>query len=350
MLWKRVLIVAAILPVVAAVGLVGGVFYYFGDVEKPIAWMQRQLAIQSVKGGPELLLEVDIDALRQRKQEVLRQDVVNLLRSRRLSFNARLTDAGVQVSAKPEDRQSILDELQREFAPRSIEIKSDSDGTIRLYLTEAGFADLARRAADQSGEVIQRRFSAVGVGVIVTAHPQPDRAGLLVQVPRSAELERLIRLATKPGELGFRLIDSSMTPEQALGGGAPRGSEVLYGRSEDGKQAYLVERRVIVSVADVMDAQPSMDTRTDEPIVTFRLRTAGTRKFAQESTNSVGRAMAIIIDSEVVSAPMIREPITGGSGQISGNFTAQSAHDLAVLLRSGELPARLKVVEVREAK
>jgi preprotein translocase subunit SecD len=138
-----------------------------------------------------------------------------------------------------------------------------------------------------------------------------------------SEADGSIRLATKPGELAFRMIESAMTPEQALAGGAPRGSEVLYGRAEDGKLAYLVERRVIVSEADLSEAQPVMDQRTNEPVVTFRLGTAGTRKFGQETANGVGRAMAIIIDNEVVSAP------------------------LAVLLRSGELPARLKVIEVR---
>jgi preprotein translocase subunit SecD len=338
------------LLVLSAVVLSVGVFYVFGGVENSIAWVQRQLAMQSVKGGPQIVLEVDLDALRQRRHELLRQDTVTLLRSRQLNASARMSDAGVEVSTKTEDRQTILGELQRELAPRSIEIKSGSDGTIRLNLTEAGLVDIARRAADQSGEIIRRRFTALGLGVIVAGHPQPDRAGLLVQMPRNVELQRLIGLATKPGELAFRMIDSAMTPEQALAGGAPRGSEVLYGRADDGKQAYLVERRVIVTEADLTDAQPVMDQRINEPVVTFRLGTAGTRKFGQETANGVGRAMAIIIDNEVVSAPLIREPITGGSGQISGNFTVQAAHDLAVLLRSGELPARLKVVEVREAK
>jgi len=347
MLKRTLIAVAALLAL--CVSLLG-VGIYFVGVEKAIAWVRHEQAMRSVKGGPQVVLEVDLDALRQRRHELLRQDTGNLLRSRQLNASARMTDAGVEVSTKPEDRQTILGELQRELAPRSIEIKSGSDGAIRLNLTEAGLADIARRAADQSGEIIRRRFTALGLGVILAGHPQPDRAGLLVQMPRNVELQRLIGLATKPGELAFRMIDSAMTPEQALAGGAPRGSEVLYGRSDDGKQAYLVERRVIVTEADLTDAQPVMDQRTNEPVVTFRLGTAGTRKFGQETANGVGRAMAIIIDNEVVSAPLIREPITGGSGQISGNFTVQAAHDLAVLLRSGELPARLKVVEVREAK
>lgn len=346
MLIKRVLIVAAVV-LASCVLLVGAGIYLFVGIENSLAWVQRQQAAQSLKGGPQLVLEVDLDALRQKRHELLRQDVVNLLRSRQLAASARMTDAGVEASTRPEDHAAILGALQAELAPKSIEVKSGSDGAIRLNLTEAGFADIARRAADQSGEIIRRRFTALGLGVNVAAHPQADRAGLMVQMPRNVELQRLIGLATKPGELSFRMIDSSMTPQQAVASGAPRGSEVLHGRAEDGKQAYLVERRVIVSEADLTEAQPIMDQRTNEPVMTFRLGTAGTRKFGQETANGVGRAMAIVIDSEVVSAPIIREPITGGSGQISGNFTVQSAHDLAVLLRSGELPARLNVTEVR---
>jgi preprotein translocase subunit SecD len=97
-------------------------------------------------------------------------------------------------------------------------------------------------------------------------------------------------------------------------------------------------------------AGPALDERTNEPIVTFRFSTAGTRKFAQATSENVGRPFAIVVDGEVVSAPVIREPITGGSGQISGNFTTRSASELAAVLRYGELPARLKVVEEHAAK
>ena len=95
---------------------------------------------------------------------------------------------------------------------------------------------------------------------------------------------------------------------------------------------------------------PRLSVRTNEPIVTFRFSTAGARKFAQATEENVGRAMAIVVDGEVLSAPIIREPILGGSGQISGDFTLHSANELAAVLRYGELPARLKVVEERAAK
>jgi preprotein translocase subunit SecD len=103
----------------------------------------------------------------------------------------------------------------------------------------------------------------------------------------------------------------------------------------------------VVSGGDLTDAQPGFDQRTNEPIVQFRFNTSGARKFAQVTQENVGKPFAIILDNEVISAPVIREPITGGSGQISGSFTVQSANDLSILLRAGALPAPLTIIEER---
>jgi len=102
-----------------------------------------------------------------------------------------------------------------------------------------------------------------------------------------------------------------------------------------------------VSGGDLTDAQPQFDPRTGEPIVSFKFNSSGARKFAQATTENVGQPFAIILDNEVISAPVIREPILGGSGQISGSFTVQSANDLAILLRAGALPAPLTIIEER---
>lgn len=110
---------------------------------------------------------------------------------------------------------------------------------------------------------------------------------------------------------------------------------------------YLIERRVVVSGEDLVDAQPGFDQRTNEPIVTFRFNTSGARRFGQATQQNVGRPFAIVLDNEVISAPVIREPILGGTGQVSGNFTVQQANDLAVLLRAGALPAPLNIIEER---
>lgn len=345
---KLVLIVAALLLSCAAAFAVIG---FVGGPRSPVLWAQRQLTILSVRGGPEILLEVDAEAVRRRGNELLRRDVVSLLRKARLTFSTRLTDAGVDILAQPDDRQTVMGQLRTEFGTsEGVVIKLADDGAVRIGFTDAGLMEGTRRAAELSRDLITARLSDLGMRVVVTVQPQQGTARLLVQMARTDDPKRLIAFATKPGELGFRMIDASMAPEKALASAPPPESEVLYGRPESGKQAYLVERRVIVSGSDLIDAQPGFDQRTNEPIVSFRFSVAGTRKFAQATAEGVGRALAIVVDGEVLSAPVIREPITGGSGQISGNFTAQSANDLAAVLRHGELPARLKVVEERAAK
>jgi preprotein translocase subunit SecD len=122
---------------------------------------------------------------------------------------------------------------------------------------------------------------------------------------------------------------------------------VLYGTKAENKQPYLIEKRVIVSGEDLTDAQPGFDQRNGEPIVSFKFNNNGARRFAQVTQENVGRPFAIVLDNEVISAPVIREPILGGSGQISGSFTVETANELAILLRAGALPATLTVIEQR---
>jgi preprotein translocase subunit SecD len=167
---------------------------------------------------------------------------------------------------------------------------------------------------------------------------------------RTEDPQRVIAFATKPGELSFRMIDISTMPEKAVASAPPPGADILYGRIEKGRLPYLVEKRAVITGRDLAGAEPAFDQRINEPIVTFRFSTAGVRKFAQATAENVGRSFAIVVDGEVVSAPIIREPITDGSGQISGNFTQQAANELAAVLRHGQLPARLKVVEEHAAK
>src|SRR5690606_36305476 len=146
--------------------------------------------------------------------------------------------------------------------------------------------------------------------------------------------------------LTFQMVDSTMPVQEAINGRPPAGSTVLYSKDEPAVP-YLIENRVIVSGENLVDAQATFDARTNEPVVSFRFDTKGATRFGRATQQNVGRLLAIILDNKVISAPQIREPILGGSGQISGNFTVQSANDLAVLLRAGALPADLTIVEER---
>ncbi|MET0677003.1 MAG: protein translocase subunit SecD, partial [Bradyrhizobium sp.] len=166
------------------------------------------------------------------------------------------------------------------------------------------------------------------------------------QVPGLQDPTRLKELLGKTAKMEFRMVDTSVSPDQAQSGRVPAESEVLMSSTAP-KVPYVIKRQILVSGGDLIDAQPGFDQRTNEPIVSFRFNSSGARKFATATSENVGVPFAIVLDNEVISAPVIREPITGGSGQISGSFTVQQANDLAILLRAGALPAPLTVVEER---
>ena len=202
-----------------------------------------------------------------------------------------------------------------------------------------------RQAVDQSIQIVERRVNELG-----TVEPLIQRQGadrILVQVPGLQDPARLKDLLGKTAKLTFRMVDQTVSPEQTQSGGVPPDSEVLRGTKKEGGELYVIEKRVVVSGEDLTDSQPGFDQRTSEPIVTFRFNNNGSRRFGQATQENVGRPFAIVLDNEVISAPVIREPIIGGSGQISGNFTVQGATDLAILLRAGALPAPLTILEER---
>src|SRR5262249_20284523 len=123
--------------------------------------------------------------------------------------------------------------------------------------------------------------------------------------------------------------------------------EIVYGSAGEGKRPFLLENRVIVAGEDLIDAQPGFHAQTNEPVVNFRFNTSGARRFGTVTQENIGRPFAIVLDNEVICAPVIRDAILGGSGQISGSFTVESANNLAILLRAGALPAKLTPIEQR---
>jgi preprotein translocase subunit SecD len=319
-------------------------------------WAQRHVVLGlDLQGGSHILLEVDTKTVRKDMLESLRDDVRRVLRDARVGYTG-LAVRGNTVEVRIRETTSFdtaLTKLRELSVPlggilggsgqRSLDI-SDADGLIRLTLTEPAVVERVRQSVEQSIQIIERRVNELG-----TVEPLIQRQGsdrILVQVPGLQDPTRLKELLGKTAKLDFRMVDVSMSPEQALQGRTPPDSEILYSTSQP-KTPYLVEKRVLVSGAELTDAQPGFDQRTSEPIVSFRFNTSGARKFAQVTQENVGKPFAIVLDNEVISAPVIREPILGGSGQISGSFTVQSANDLSILLRAGALPAPLTIIEER---
>jgi preprotein translocase subunit SecD len=321
-------------------------------------WAQRHIVLGlDLQGGSHILLQVDANDVRRQKLQSLQDDVRKLLRESRIGFVRAPLIRGnlVEVVVREADVQQALTKLRELSQPistfigaggaRTVDIENAGGGVIRLTVTEAAILERMRQVVDQSVEIIGRRVNAMGL-----VEPSIQRQGIdrvLVQVPGLGNPEELIKVIGTTAKLTFRLVDTSMTVEQALQGRPPPESEIVYGSKAENRQPYLLEKRVIVSGEELTDAQPGFDQRSGEPIVTFKFNTSGARKFAQVTQENVGRPFAIVLDEEVISAPVIREPILGGTGQISGNFTVESANNLAILLRAGALPAKLTVIEQR---
>jgi preprotein translocase subunit SecD len=320
-------------------------------------FLQRTMTLGlDLQGGSYILLEVDTKAVHTERLNAVRDDVRRVLRDARIGYsNLSAQNDVVQVRLREaKDTPEAVKKLRELSSPignifgtqsgRDIDVTEAGDNVIRLTLTEAGLNERIRQAVTQSIEIVRRRVDELG-----TVEPLIQRQGadrVLVQVPGLQDPGRLKELLGKTAQLTFRMVDTSMSAQQALETRPPAESDVLMS-SDQPPVPYLIERRVVVSGEDLVDAQPGFDQRTSEPIVSFRFNNNGARRFAQATQQNVGRPFAIVLDNEVISAPVIREPILGGSGQISGSFTVQQANDLAILLRAGALPAPLNIVEER---
>ncbi|MBS9476166.1 protein translocase subunit SecD [Ancylobacter radicis] len=318
--------------------------------------LQRKIVLGlDLQGGSYIVLQVEAGDLRKARLEHLRDDARRVLRDAKVGYSGlAIQGDSVQVRVREgQDADAALTQLRTLAMPLGGALAStgqlDTDvsrsgDVITLTPTAAGIQSRTIQAVSQSIEIIRKRIDQLG-----TTEPSIQRQGsdrIQVQVPGLQDPSRLKALLGQTAQLTFRLVDTTMSAQQALQGRPPAGTDVLY--SEDQPPVpYLIEQRVLVAGEDLVDAQPSFDPTTREPVVTFRFNTNGARRFAEATQANVGRPFAIILDNKVISAPVIREPILGGSGQISGNFSVQQANDLSILLRAGALPVPLQVVEER---
>lgn len=332
-------------------------FFPEAQVKTWPAWAQRRLVLGlDLQGGSHLLFEVDANAVKKDKLDQVRDDARRVLRDAKIPYTGlavRGDNVEVRITNNP-DLQTALSKLRDLSQPlggllgsngqRSLEVADAGGGTIRLTVPQAAITDRIRQAIEQSITIIEKRVNELG-----TVEPLIQRQGIdriLVQAPGEQNPQRLIDIVGKTAKMDFRMVDTTVSADQAAAGRTPPDSEILPS-TEPGRQPYVVKKQVLVSGGELTDAQPGFDQRSGEPIVSFKFNTVGSRKFAQATSENVGQPFAIVLDNKVISAPVIREPITGGSGQISGSFTVQAANDLAILLRAGALPAPLTVIEQR---
>lgn len=298
-----------------------------------------------LRGGAHLVLEVDETDLVRERMQGYQREARQLLRDasvRASGFRVQGSDLAVTLTDASQS-EAATEALKKLVSPVAgglsagqpdLAVETADPATLKITMTEAGRREALDHAVVQSLEVIRQRVDQVGV-----SEPTIQRVGanrILVQLPGAQDPTRLRQLLGSTAKMSFHMLADDNQPKP--------GVSIL--KDEEGR-AYPVLDRVELSGDRLSDARVSFEPQTNEPVVSFRFDNAGAARFAEITRQNVGRPFAIVLDNKVLSAPVIREPITGGSGQISGSFSAESANTLAAMLRAGALPAKLTVIEER---
>ena len=308
-----------------------------------------------LQGGSYLLLQVNKDGIVKDRLAELRRDARNILANQNGIGNI-ITISGTTLSVELTDptqrakADQVLQALQNNVGGsiigvggvKELAFSDTPDGKITITLSADGVEQRMSSLVTQSMEVIRKRIDQIG-----TTEPTIQRQGsdrVLVQVPGFQDSSRLKDIISKTARLTFHLVYPNMSAATAKAQGLPPNTIIVP--SQDGGDELLYED-VALGGESLVDAQPGFDSQTSRSVVSFRFDTRGAVTFGDITSKNVGRRFAIVLDNQVITAPTIQTPITGGTGQISGSFTPQSANDLAVLLRAGALPASLDIVEER---
>jgi preprotein translocase subunit SecD len=327
------------------------------------SWVpHRQMPLGlDLRGGAHLLLAMDTAEVRKNWLTNLREDARKRLRDSKIGFSAigAAGDAMQVRLSKPEDMDAALKELKK--IPQQIgnallgtsgydvEVTAGTEpGVILLKPTEQGLQERISSALSASIETINRRVNALGTAESTVVRQGRDR--ILIQYPGLTDTTQLKELIGKTAKLSFHAVHPTVTAEEAKQSRPPLGYKVYESDDADDVRAgrsYVLQEVAVVEGNDLVDSQPQFDQQTNEPVISFRFNQSGARKFGAFTKDHVNEPFAIVLDDKVISAPVIREPILGGTGQISGNFTVETANNLAIQLRSGALPAKLTIVEER---
>jgi SecD/SecF fusion protein len=320
-------------------------------------WLPKQTITLGLdlQGGSHLLLQVNRESIVSERIKELRRDarsvlanengIGNTITTGSESITVELTDPSQRdaaMTALQGLQNTVSNSLVSVGGAQELSFSAAGDGRIIVALTPEGINERMSSLVSQSIEVIRNRIDELG-----TTEPNIQRQGsdrVLVQVPGFADSNRLKDIISRTARLTFHLVHPSMSAAQAEAQGVPPGYMILP--SADGG-SELINEDVELGGESLVDSQPGFDQQNSQPVVTFRFDTRGAITFGEITSRNVGQRFAIVLDNEVVTAPVINQPITGGSGQIFGSFTPQSASDLAVLLRAGALPASLDIIEER---
>lgn len=319
---------------------------------------KRQMTLGlDLQGGSHILLQMDQNDLIKDQLETTRDEIRTLLRDAKIQYTGlggtgRTVQVRINDPSQVEAAKTALKPITNPITAglfsggsvQSMTLDDSESGLLKFTVTDAGIKYRTSTALSQAIEVVERRVNALGTTEPIVQRQGDDR--ILVQVPGLQNPQRLKDIIGQTAKLTFQMVDTSVPVQDAMKNRPPPGDSILYSQ-DDPPIPYLVENRVIVSGEDLSNATPTYNSQTNEPVVSFTFNSRGATRFGQATQQNVGKPFAIVLDNQIISAPVIREPILGGSGQISGNFTAESANDLAVLLRAGALPAKLTIIEER---
>lgn len=305
----------------------------------PQWWQPVNLGLD-LQGGSNLLLEVKVDDVVKERMASFEDSARQLLRENKIRYqDLTTTPTSVKVKIENSGSRNKAIGLFRKI-DTGLDVEENSDGFIEIKYSEVELNKLKMKIVEQSIEIVRRRIDELGTKEPVIQSQGMDR--IVVQLPGLQNPEYVKTLLGKTAKMSFHLVDSSTTAAEAKRGKLPSGSRLIQGSEGE---AYVIGRKPVVSGENLTDSQPSF--QEGDPVVSFKFDSLGGKKFGEVTKNNIGERLAIVLDNEVISAPTIQSAILGGSGIISGSFTVKSASDLALLLRSGALPAPLEVLEER---
>ena len=298
-----------------------------------------------LQGGSYLLLEIDNTPVIEQKLQNLLISIRNFFKDKNIRINnLKIDDKKILFSVDKKFKQVILDEFNDEeselnpyyprFKSHQLDIVEENNFFFITY-SRQGLVELKTSSQDQALEIVRRRIDEIGTNEPNILKRGNDR--ILVELPGLDDPMRIKSLLGKTANLTFRFVTNNT--EDSFG------TEKL--KFEDSSEESMVSKRIILSGDNLLDAQPRMNSETNETVVSFTLDRVGAKRFGKATSTGIGKQLAIVLDGKIISAPVIRDTIASGSGQISGGFTFQSATDLALLLRSGALPAPLNIIEER---
>ena len=298
-----------------------------------------------LQGGSYLLLEIDNNPVIERKLQNLSITLKQYLKKKRININnLEITDQIIQLSADQKFKERIISIFRDEeseinpyyprFKSHQLEI-NEINNVLIISFSRQGLVELKTSSQDQALEIVRRRIDEIGTNEPNILKRGNDR--ILVELPGLDDPMRIKSLLGKTANLTFRFVSSDN--EDSFGV-----EKLTY---ENNTEETIVSKRIILSGDNLLDAQPRMNNQTNETVVSFTLDRIGAKRFGKATSTGIGKQLAIVLDGKIISAPTIQDTIASGSGQISGGFTFQSATDLALLLRSGALPAPLNIIEER---